>query len=142
MAENDKKVSAMVAAQAMTQGALFYIAGEDQESATGYESLKIEAGQVASIMLGQFSFPLLFNTTSKNAIGAINELKGTEITGTLTAGNTSLTLSDASITTSSTIDIYTDTYGINPESVSVSTGSITLTFEEQSNDLGVKVVVK
>ena len=65
----------------------------------------------------------------------------TELTGTLSAGNTSLTLSNASITTSSTIDYYTDYFGVNPVSISVSTGSVTLTFEAQDIDLGVKVRV-
>lgn len=65
----------------------------------------------------------------------------TELTGTLTAGSTSLTLSDASITTSSTIDYYTSVFGVNPTNVVVATGSVTLTFEEQGSDLSVKVRV-
>ena len=65
----------------------------------------------------------------------------TELTGTLTAGSTSLTLQDASIETTSTLDVFTSVYGIAPESITVSTGSITLTFETQSSDLGVKVRV-
>lgn len=65
----------------------------------------------------------------------------TDVTGTLTAGNTSITLSDNSILTTSTIDIYTDKFGINPTNVTISTGSITLTFEAQSSNLEVKVRV-
>ena len=65
----------------------------------------------------------------------------TEITGTLTAGNTTLTLSDAAITTNSTIDVYTDTFGVNPTNVAVATGSVTLTFTAQASNLGVKVRV-
>lgn len=64
-----------------------------------------------------------------------------DVIGTLVAGQTSITLSDASILTTSTLDFYTDTYGVNPTAVSVSTGSITLTFAVQQNDLGVKVRV-
>ena len=64
-----------------------------------------------------------------------------DVTGTLVAGQTSITLSDASITTSSTIDYYTDTFGVNPTNVSVVTGAITLTFDSQASDLGVKVRV-
>jgi len=63
----------------------------------------------------------------------------TDIIDTLTAGSTSITLSDSSITTSSTIDVYTDSWGINPTAISVSTGSVALTFEAQQSDLGVKV---
>ena len=64
-----------------------------------------------------------------------------DITGTLTAGQTSIILSDSSITTNSTIEPFTDKFGVNPTSISVSTGSVTLTFESQSSNLGVKVRV-
>lgn len=64
-----------------------------------------------------------------------------EITGTLTAGSTSITLSNAAITTSSTLDFYTDSFGVNPTAATVSTGSVILTFDEQGSDVGVKVRV-
>lgn len=64
-----------------------------------------------------------------------------EVSGTLSAGSTSITLSDASITTSSTIDVFVDTFGVNPTAMTVSTGSVTLTFEAQESNLGVKVRV-
>lgn len=64
-----------------------------------------------------------------------------EVSGTLSTGSTSITLSDASITTSSTIDVFVDTFGVNPTAMSVSTGSVTLAFEAQESDLGVKVRV-
>jgi len=62
-----------------------------------------------------------------------------DVTGTLTAGNTTVTIANEAITTTATFDFYTDTYGINPIDISVSTGSITLTFEEQESDVIVKV---
>lgn len=65
----------------------------------------------------------------------------TDLTATLTAGNTSVTISDSAILTTSTIDIYTDTFGVNPTDVVVATGSITLTFEAQQSDVSVKVRV-
>ena len=65
----------------------------------------------------------------------------TELTGLLTSGSTSLTISDASITTSSTIDIYTDTFGIQPVNAVVATGSITLSFLAQASNISVKVRV-
>ena len=64
-----------------------------------------------------------------------------DVTGTLVAGNTSITLSDASISSSSTIDIYTDTFGVNPSNVVVSAGSVVLTFKAQQSNVGVKVRV-
>ena len=65
----------------------------------------------------------------------------TELTGTLTAGSTSLTLSNAGISESSTIDYYTNYYGVNPTGVFVSSGSVTLAFEAQDIDISVKVRV-
>lgn len=65
----------------------------------------------------------------------------TEVTGTLTAGSTSLTLSDASITATSTIDIYTDVFGVQPTNAVVTSGQIVLTFLAQNSDLSVKVRV-
>ena len=65
----------------------------------------------------------------------------TDITGTLTAGNTTVTLTDPAIVTTATFDFYTDTYGVNPTDINVITGSITLTFEEQASDVIVKVRV-
>lgn len=70
-----------------------------------------------------------------------DDLPYTDITGTLTAGSTSITLSSNYITTSSTVDFYTDKFGVNPINVTLSNGSITLTFEAQQSNLGVKVRV-
>lgn len=67
---------------------------------------------------------------------------GTLISGTLTAGSTSITLSDASITSNSWISPYTSVYGVNPTGISVSTGSVTLTFAAQGSDITVGVEVK
>ena len=59
----------------------------------------------------------------------------------LTAGQTSITLTDVLISSDSTFDFYTDIYGVAPKTVSVSTGSITLTFDAQASDMMVKVVI-
>lgn len=64
------------------------------------------------------------------------------VTGTLQAGQTSITLENAAITTNGTFDFYTNAYGVNPTSATVASGSITLTFEAQQADLGVKVVIR
>ena len=65
----------------------------------------------------------------------------TDVVGTLAAGATSITLSDVSITLNSTIDLFTDTYGVNPSAISVADGSITLTFAAQQAAVNVKVRV-
>lgn len=141
MADLDKSISELDATQTLPVGSLLLVSLEDLQSATGYESYKVASNVVANQFMTAYNFTGL-NTTSKNVVGAVNEVKGKEVTGTLLAGNTSITLQDAAITTTSTIDIYTDVFGISPESVAVATGEITITFEAQAADLGVKVVIK
>ena len=70
------------------------------------------------------------------------EKAAVEVTGTLVAGQTGITLSNPYITTDSKVDPYTDVYGVNPTGITVANGSVTLTFEAQLTDLGVKVVIK
>ena len=89
-----------------------------------------------------------FDSTKWTSVVVTDEMGGggggsswTDVTGTLTAGSTSITLSNQAITTSSTFDYYTSVYGLYPTAVSVSTGSITLTFEAQSSNIDVKVRV-
>lgn len=84
---------------------------------------------------------LKYDAVGDQWINDDNDLPYTDITGTLTAGSTSITLSSNHINTSSTVDFYTDTFGVNPTNVTISNGSITLTFEAQQSNLGVKVRV-
>lgn len=63
----------------------------------------------------------------------------TEKIQTLTAGNTTVTFTDISST--ATVDFYTDTYGVYPLETSYNSANstLTLTFEEQETDVIVKV---
>lgn len=70
------------------------------------------------------------------------ETTNTVLTGTLAAGSTSLVLQNSAIAADSTIDIYTDKWGVNPTDVTVETGKITLTFDAQDSALAVKVEVR
>lgn len=81
-----------------------------------------------------------------NVQDAIDELAGqgtgtTVVTGTLTAGQTSVTLSDASILASSYIDVYTAD-GTPFVGAVQSVGSVVLTFEAQASNLAVAVIVR
>jgi len=67
---------------------------------------------------------------------------GKILTSTLTAGQTTITFTDSSITANSTVDVYTSVYGVSPTEITSSTGSITLAFDSQDSDLSVKVVIK
>ena len=107
-------------------------------------TMKVLVSALANKLNNNIQYAAL-NTSDDTIVGAINELEArstyNEVTDTLTAGSTSITLSDASITTTSTIDIYTDVFGIQPTNAVVATGSITLTFLTQASDITVKVRV-
>ena len=85
-------------------------------------------------------------TENKNNIAnlttRVTNIEGVELTSTLAAGSTSLTFTNSKITTNSTVDIYSSEYGVNPKTVTLSNGSIAMTFKAQSSDVSVKVVCK
>ena len=84
--------------------------------------------------------------TNIQATNVVSEMGGgsggTLVSGTLTAGQTSITLNNANITSNSWISPYTSVYGVNPTNVVATTGSVTLTFEAQLTDILVGVEVK
>ena len=63
---------------------------------------------------------------------------------TLTAGQTALTVTftDQTIGASTLVDIYTDTYGVNPVTVSTTSTTVVMTFEAQAADVVVAVKVQ
>lgn len=83
--------------------------------------------------------------TSTNVQGAIDELKsenGFSLTSTLTSGQTSLTFTDARITENSILSaVYTSIFGVSVSSANIVTGSLTLTFPQQEEDVTIKVVI-
>lgn len=81
------------------------------------------------------------STNDRTVVTISGGSSGTVLTGTLVAGQTTLTFLDSSITTDSMFDIYTDTFNVNPIGVNLSTGSLVVQFEEQSINIGVKVRV-
>lgn len=67
--------------------------------------------------------------------------KPKELISTLNKGSTSLTFTDESITSSSTIDVYASVYGVSPKNASISENTLTLTFKAQTTNVDVKVVI-
>lgn len=65
----------------------------------------------------------------------------TVLIGTLTAGQTTLAITDSHITDSSIIDVFVNANDVKQPESSVSGTTLTMVFEEQSSDLTVKVVV-
>ena len=77
--------------------------------------------------------------------GTVYSISGdaaTVLTSTLTSGSTSLTFSNAAITTTAMYDVYADKYGLTPTNMTVTTGQAVLTFEAQSADVSVKLVIR
>lgn len=66
---------------------------------------------------------------------------GTTLTAVLAAGETTLTFTDAAITDDSTIDIYTTAFGVSPSAMEQNENTLTLTFDAQTDAVGVKVRV-
>lgn len=98
------------------------------------KSVTAEAGDVVTYADAEFAF----NGTAWQEFGGVYVAPWVDITGTLEAGQTEITLNNATITTDSTINVY-DEFDIPYNSKTVSTGSITLTFDEQNADMTVKV---
>lgn len=68
---------------------------------------------------------------------------GKQISGTLTAGSTTITLSDASITSSSWAKPFASVWGVMCTNMVISAGSVELTFSEaQTSDITVGVEVR
>lgn len=64
-----------------------------------------------------------------------------QLTGVLAAGETSITISNSNISSSSTIDVYVDEAftGVAPTACTLASGSVTLTFPVQETNMPVKV---
>lgn len=73
------------------------------------------------------------------ALSTLDAKYGTYVSGTITAGNTSITLSNASITTSSFIDPYFKDVVLAPTNVTVTSGSVTIEIEAQATNIDVAV---
>lgn len=100
---------------------------------------KVDGDQVADYVGVNKVYTGLGSKTIPQAIGAKQD-SFTEVSGTLTAGQTTITLSDASITATSDIMIFT-----SPEvwhnSTTPTSGAVTITFDAQANDVDVKAVI-
>lgn len=116
------------------------LAAGNPASDTGYSSMKMPITALASKLLGGTQYAADLQTAAKTIFGAINELAGVVLSGTLTAGQTSIILTDPSITASSTLaNVWINVFGVFPTNIVIADGSITLTFESQASDIGVKV---
>ena len=73
---------------------------------------------------------------------ALTNFVGKKLTAqTLSVGSTTLTFSDASIATTSTIEVFADKYGVAPTDITVTTGQAVLTFNAQASAISVYIIV-
>lgn len=80
-----------------------------------------------------------YKCTMSTADSADTYANGGMIKGTLSAGSTSITLTDSRITTNSIFRFFTSKFGVSPTGATVNNGSIILTFEAQSEPITVGV---
>lgn len=141
MASSDKPISEFPAGT-LTDGSLFATA---DIYGVGYNTSKHSAGEMSLAMCGNFEFDIL-PTTSKNVFGAINEMASSLIAsplaGLLPAGYASVTINSESITANTLIDVYTDKEGLNYNSMSITDGSVTLTYDVQETDTNIQLVLR
>ena len=106
--------------------------------ATGDDYAKIYRCKNATA--GTPSVPVDFDPTDWDAVTLI-DLIGHIFYATLTAGSTSLTISDPIITNDSTVEVFTNKFGATISGITTSTGSVTITFLSHPTDTNVKVKV-
>lgn len=67
---------------------------------------------------------------------------GIELTGTLKAGQTTISFTNTNINNDSIFDFYANVFGVNPTGATVDANTLKLTFDVQKTDLEVIVVIK
>ena len=95
----------------------------------------VDAGDTATFVYDGTSYNLISVDKSKSDTF-------TYLTQTLAANATTITFSDAAITATSLIDVYTDKAGLDYTSITGGTGSVTLTFEAQTSATTVKLAIR
>lgn len=137
---DDYRISDLTTVSAISDADLMELSAVNPASDTGYSSMKMTIIALASKLLGGTQYAADLQTAAKTIFGAINEVAGIVLSGTLTAGQTSITFTNATITASSTLaNLWISVFGVYPTNIVITDGSITLTFESQSSDIGVKV---
>lgn len=96
----------------------------------------IKAGDLATfIYSGQYHLVGIDRAVEGSASSTI-------ISQTLAAGSTTVTFSNSAITNSALISVYTSVAGLNYNSISVSNGSVSITYDAQSANMTVTLEIK
>ena len=81
------------------------------------------------------------NTQNKHIIGAINEVKGVELIGTIKAYESTVVLYSDKIKSNSKIRIFFETYGMAAKDVKASSGQVVVKIDPQEEDVRVLIQV-
>lgn len=107
-----------------------------------YNTLDSEWQNMTLISDSTTSGSTVWSSNKTNSELSSKEDAPTILTSTLSAGSTSLTFSNAAITTTAMYDVYADKYGLTPTDITITTGQAVLTFEAQSANVSVKLVIR
>ena len=107
-----------------------------------YNTLDSEWQNMTLISDSTTSGSTVWSSNKTNSELSSKEDAPTILTSTLSAGSTSLTFSNAAITTTAMYDVYADKYGLTPTDITITTGQAVLTFEAQSSNVSVKLVIR
>lgn len=107
-----------------------------------YNTLDSEWQNMTLISDSTTSGSTVWSSNKTNSELASKEDAPTILTSTLSAGSTSVTFSNAAITTTAMYDVYADKYGLTPTDITVTTGQAVLTFDAQSSNVSVKLVIR
>lgn len=133
MADSDKKISSF-ASGTVDQSSYFLQANSGASS-------KVSAEDIGDFVNASQTYSGLDRTTAKSVVGAINEVAGKKLSDTLTAGSTSLTFTDSAIVDPSLILVFAEG-GLLYNSITTAVGSVVLTFDEQTTDVAVTIIVR
>lgn len=137
---DDIKISALTVDPTLDDSAVFPMVQELNGTLT---TLKASTSQIAGKVAENTTYVNL-KTTSKNIVGAINEVNGTWLSSTLSAGSTSLVFTDNAITANSKIEVYADNGNLYYTSIAVDGANHTFTigFPAQSSAVVVDLWVR
>ena len=144
---DSKPISQLITAEQESANDLIETSIPNAMTETGYVSRKRTFAVVANWICNVFQFTSALQTTAKTIIGAINEAFAkadyTELTGSLTAGQTTIVFTDNAIVDGITVQPFVDEAftGVVPTAqvTDATNHTLTLTFPVQSANMPVKV---
>ena len=144
MPETTYRISELTAIGTINNGDLIEVSNVDANSESGYASRKASMTDLGNKLNNGIEYSTELNTDDKKVIGAINEVNGTWLSSTLSAGSTSIVFTDNSILSTSFIEVYADDGNMCYTSIAVdgSNHTCTIGFPAQSSAVVVDIWVR